>query len=71
MKYMAKYPGKIVTVDKLAFLVAEDWPLSSTMVNVLSNFKKCGIFPLDLGEFNDRQLARSKAVCSQEECQTQ
>ena len=39
----SKYPGRVVTVDKLASLVAEAWPLSLTTVNVLSGFKKCGI----------------------------
>ena len=38
-KYLAKYPGRVVTVDKLASLVAEAWPSSLTMVNVLSGFK--------------------------------
>ena len=68
-KYLAKYPGRVATVDKLASLIAEAWPLSLTMVNVLSSFKKCGIFPLNPGEITDRQLAPSKAVCSQGECQ--
>ena len=70
MKYLAKYPGRVVTVDKLASLVAEAWPLSLTTVNVLSGFKKCGIFPLNPGEVTDRQLAPSKAVCSQGASQT-
>ena len=42
------------------------------MVNVLSGFKKCVIFPLNPGEISDRQLAPSKAVGSKgdHECQT-
>ena len=50
-------------MDKLASLVGEAWPLAFTSVNVLSGFKKCGIFPLNPGEVTDRQLAPSKAVC--------
>ena len=53
-------------MDKLASLVGEAWPLSLTSVNVLSGFKKCGIFPLNPGEVTDRQLAPSKAVCSRD-----
>ena len=65
-KYLAKHPGRVITVDKLASLVGEAWPLSLTSVNVLSGFKKCGIFPLNPGEVTDRQLAPSKAVCSRD-----
>lgn len=34
-KYLAKYPGRVVAVDKLASVVAEAWPLSLKTVNVL------------------------------------
>ena len=39
-KYMSKYPGRVVTADKLASLVAEEWPHSVTSVNIMSGFKK-------------------------------
>ena len=58
-KYLAKHPGRVVTADILASLVGEAW---SAPVNILSGFKKCGIYPLNPGEVNDRQLAPSKAV---------
>lgn len=62
-KYLAKYPGRVVTTDKLASLVAEAWPNSFTAVNVLSGFKKSGVYPLNPGQVTDRQLAPSKALC--------
>lgn len=61
--YLSKHPGRVITVEKLASLVAEAWPLSMSTVNILSGFRKCGIYPFNPGEVNDRQLAPSKAVC--------
>ena len=52
--YLAKHPGELLL---WASLVGEAWPLSFTSVNVLSGFKKCGIFPLNPREVTDRQLA--------------
>lgn len=43
-KYLAKYPGRVVSVDKLASLVAEAWPLSLIMVNVLAVLKNVKFF---------------------------
>ena len=64
-KYMSQHLGIVVTTDKLAFLVAEAWPHSFTSVNIMSGFKKTGVYPLNPGEVSDRQLAPSKALCSQ------
>jgi len=64
-KYLAKHPGVVVTPDMLASLVAEAWPSSFTAVNIMAGFKKTGVYPLNPGEVTDRQLAPSKAVCSQ------
>ena len=36
--YIAANPGRVITSDKLAFLVAEAWPHSFTAVNVMSGF---------------------------------
>ena len=64
-KYLAKHPGWVVTADIIASLVGEAWPASLTPVNILSGFKKFGIYPLNPGEVNNRQLALSKAVLPQ------
>ena len=60
-RYMSEHPGRVVTADKLASLVAEAWPSSFTNVNIMSGFKKTGIYPLNPGEVSDRQLAPSTA----------
>ena len=61
-KYLAKNPGVVITTDKLAALVAEAWPNAFSAVNIMSGFKKTGVYPLNPGEVNDRQLAPSKAL---------
>ena len=53
-------PGRIVTSDKLASLIADAWPLSLTLLNIMSGFKKTGIYPINPGEVIDRQLAPLK-----------
>ena len=60
--YLSKYPGRVITTDVIALLVAEAWPHSFTQVNILSGFRKCGIFPINPGAVSDRQLAPSKAL---------
>ena len=64
-RYLAANPGRVITNDRLASLVAEAWPHSFTALNVMSGFKKCGIFPLNPSEISDRQIAPSKGVCYQ------
>ena len=59
-KYLAANPGRVITSDKLASLVAEARPNSLTALNVMAGFKKCGIFPLNPSEVTDRQVAPSK-----------
>jgi len=61
-KYLAKNPGVVITTDKLAALVAEAWPNAFSVVNIMSGFKKTGVYPLNPGEVNDHQLAPSKAL---------
>lgn len=60
--YLAKYPGRVITSDVLASLVAEALPQSFTPVNIMSGFRKCGIYPLNPSAVKDRQLEPSKAV---------
>ena len=59
-KYLAVNPGRVITSDKLAFLVAEAWPLSLTPLNIMSGFKKTGIYPINPSEVTDREFAPSK-----------
>ena len=56
---MAKNPGRVVTEDVLASLVGEAFGQSHTPLNILSGFKKTGIYPFNPGEIRDRQLAPS------------
>ena len=59
--YISKHPGRVITADILASLVAEAWPLSFTALNIMSGFKKCGLFPLNPSTVDDRRLAPSRA----------
>ena len=61
-KYMAENPGCVVRSENLASLLAHAWPLSVTPVNIMSGFRKCGIYPLNPGVIDDRQTAPSQAV---------
>ena len=62
-RYITQFPGRVITTDKIASLVAEAWPHCFTALNILSAFKKCGVYPLNPGEVTDRQIAPSKALC--------
>ncbi len=65
-RYLAANPGKVITSDKLSSLVAESWPNCFTALNIMSGFKKTGgVFPINPGEVNDRQVAPSKALALQ------
>ena len=48
-KYIAKHPGQVITTDMIASLVAEAYLQPFTPLNILSGFKKCGIFSLNPG----------------------
>ena len=50
----------MITSDKLASLVVEAWPLSLSPLNIMSGFKKTGIYPINPSEVTDRQIAPSK-----------
>ena len=64
-QYMAKNPGRVVTEDILASLVGQAFGQSHTPLNILSGFKKTGIYPFNPGEISDRQLAPSSALRKQ------
>ena len=46
--YMRQHPGKVITAEVLASMVAEAYPTSFTPVNVMSGFKKSECFRLIL-----------------------
>ena len=62
-KYMSQNPGRVVTVDVIASLVAEAYAASFTPMNIMKGFKKTGVWPINPGEVTDRQIAPSKALC--------
>ena len=64
---MSKHPGQVITNYMLASMVSEAWPQALTPLNIMSGFKKTGIYPLNPGEIHDRQMAPSKAVTPQPE----
>ena len=49
-----------ITSDKLASLVAKAWQVSLSPLNIMTEFKKTGIYSLNPSEVTDRQLALSK-----------
>ena len=65
--YMKQNPGKVITADLLASMVGQAYPIAFTPVNVLSGFKKTGIYPFNLLMTNNwRHLMLSPlhpAVC--------
>ena len=61
-KYMSEYPGRVITTDILASIVAKAYPLSFTPVNIMSGFKKSGVWPINTGEVTDRHIAPSTAL---------
>ena len=59
--YLAKHPGRVVTPAILLSLVADAWMPSFTTLNIMSGFRKCGLFPLNPSAVDDRCMAPSKA----------
>ena len=60
-------PGSVVTTQDLASLVASAWVKALIPLNIMSGFRKCGIYPLNPGVITDRQTAPSKALCPPQE----
>ena len=51
--YMTKHPCRVITADILASMVGEAYPLSFTPVNIMSGFKKSGVWSINPGEAID------------------
>ena len=66
-KYITDHPGRVITTDVIAALVAVAWPQSVTPVNIMAGFKKCGAYPLNPGEVTDRQIAPSNIFRTEKE----
>ena len=61
---LAQHPGRVITPDILASLVGDVYPQSFTPVNIMSGFRKCGIYPLNPAAVKDRQTNASKVFRS-------
>ena len=61
-KNMKQNPGRVITADILASMVGQAFPNAFTPVNILSGFKKTGIYPFNPSAVDDRQLAPLNAV---------
>ena len=66
-KCLAANPGRVTTSNKLASLVTEAWPQSHTPLNVMSGFKKSGIFPLNPSEVTDYTIETIPATVDKEQ----
>ncbi len=55
-KYIVSNPGRVITTDVIASLVGEAWPQALTPVNIMSGFRKSGVYPLNPGVVSDRQV---------------
>lgn len=65
---MKQNPGRVITTDILASMVGQAFPNAFTPVNVLSGFKKTGIYPFNPSAVDDKQLAPSNAVSKKVHC---
>ena len=65
-KQIAEHLHRVITTEQIARLVEIAWPQALTPLNIMSGFKKCGIYPLNPGEVTDRQLAPSTVFTSQD-----
>ena len=55
-KRIAELPNRVITTEQIASLVGTAWPQSLTPVNIMSGFKKTGIYPLNPGEVTDSTI---------------
>ena len=62
MNYVKQYPGRVITTELLASMIAQAYQALITPINVLSGFKKAGVYPFNPSEIDDRQLAPSTAL---------
>ena len=61
-KLMRSSPGRVPTTEDIPSILTEAWPKALTPLNLMSDFRKTGIHPLNQGCIQDRQCAPSKAI---------
>ena len=71
VSYLSKHPGRVITNDMIASLVSTAYPNAFTPNNIMSGFRKTGIFPLNLGVIDDKMLCPSKAFRQNSESSNQ
>ena len=59
---MKQNPGRVITADVLALMVGQAYQTAFTPVNVLSGFRKTGIYPFNPSSVDDQKLAPSTAL---------
>ena len=64
-QYMKEYPGRVITADILASMVAKAFSNSLTPVNIMGGFKRSGVWPINPGEATDRRIDPSTALRNQ------
>lgn len=52
-EWMGKHPGMVVTIYDLAYIIGKAFPLAMKSTNIISGFKKTGIFPFNPYIFKD------------------
>ena len=57
-------PGRVPTTEDIPYLLSQVWPRSVTAINLMSGFRKTGIFPLNPGCIRDRECAPSTAIAA-------
>ena len=59
--YLTKHPGRVITNDMIASLVATSWPDAFSPHNIMGGFRKTGIYPINPGAIDDKMLSPSEA----------
>ena len=59
--YLAKHPGRVITNDMIASLVATTWADTFSPNNIMGGFRKTGVFPINPGVIDDKMLSPSLA----------
>ena len=57
--FLSSHPGRVIQSENIASLLGQAWPKALIPINIMSGFKKCGIYPLNPGMIDDRLLAPS------------
>ena len=58
---LAKHPGRVITNDMIASLVATSWPDAFSPHNIMGGFRKTGIYPINPGAIDNKMLSPFEA----------